>query len=475
MKILFINPPHIYNNGEQPNLIFPLGLAYLSAAIKNNQDHFSLYDCVIESPKPKKYTKKLYTIGYNKQLIINKINKFLPDIVLISCPFSNQQNIIIKLCTMIKKYLPKTKIILGGNHASSMPIIFLNTKKINYIIRGEGEKVLPHLITSIKTNKKLRNIAGIIYLKNKKIINNENKKIQNLDDIKFPDWGFFDIEKYIKSSFKHSMIKTKRTMEVITSRGCNVGCDFCASNIIFGKKWTARSIDNVIREIKKLKKKYNIEEIHFVDDDISQDIIRFIELCKKLKQIKITWSIPNGIRLNILNKKLIKIMKDSGCNSIFLPFDDYDYKKTKKKFNLPKIIKVIKFAKEINIYLVGFIIIGFYIDTKNSIFKKIKFVSSLNLNEIHISIITPIPGTKYYNKYAKKINDFNTLSAKNANLNTKFIKTKEIKLLRNFGYLYFEFINIITNPLSLFTYNQLNKYKRYYNNLIGKKYSMIFK
>jgi hypothetical protein len=51
---------------------------------------------------------------------------------------------------------------------------------------------------------------------------------------------------------------------MITSRGCPYSCYFCHN--LFGKKFRARSPENVLKEIDFLVKEYRVEELEIIDD-----------------------------------------------------------------------------------------------------------------------------------------------------------------------------------------------------------------
>jgi len=51
-----------------------------------------------------------------------------------------------------------------------------------------------------------------------------------------------------------------------------------------------RSIDSIISEIKYLKNKYGIEGVRFIDELLIVNDKRTLELCEKIKPLKIIWS-----------------------------------------------------------------------------------------------------------------------------------------------------------------------------------------
>lgn len=468
MKILLINPPQTYNLGENPFVVFPLGLGYIASVLKKNKFNISILDCIGEGNNNKTfYLKDKYLLGLSFNEIKHRIILINPDIVLISCSSSVQYNIILKIAEIVKKFNNSIKVIVGGHHVSALPKEVLKNKNINYIILGEGELTISKLINALSNNENIENINSLGYKKGKKIIiNGKQDLVEKLDSIPFPARELFPFEKYATSKYKQSMLLTKRKVaEVITSRGCPYGCTFCASHLISGKEWRKRSVKNVIQEIKILVNNYDIEEIHFVDDNIILDKERFKSLCKELIKINIRWTVPNGINISCLDKNLIDLMKKSGCYALFMPIESGSEatlsKYIRKDINFTHIKTMVAYAYKEGFYQVGFFLLGFYEETREDIEKTIKFASELEIDEAHFSIVTPLPGSEYYKQVENLIQNYDYHSSKNANIDTKYLTKEMIEKLRNKAYLYFELNKLLKKPLSYFNKTQIKRLYRY--------------
>jgi len=470
MKILLINPPQVYNKGETPFLVFPLGLGYLAAVLRKNKFNIEILDCLGGGFHIKtKYLSNKYIIGLPFDKIRKKIQTSKPQVVMLSCYFSVQYHIIFHIANIIKSINKNIKVIVGGNPVSAKPKEFLKNANIDFAVIGEGELPLLNLLNSLINKANMHKINGLGFKKNKKIIINKKLNlVQKLDKLPFPAWDLFPIEKYLSSRYKHTMIAPNcRVAEVITSRGCPYSCTYCASQIVSGNRWRTRSISNVISEISTLKSKYNVREIHFLDDNLLYNRKRFEQLCKELinSRLNIKWTMPNGIQTNNLDEKLLVLMKKAGCYAIFLPIESTNQKiikkHTNKKISLSHSKNIVKKAQELGLYLVGFFLIGFFEETKKDINNTIKFATDLGLDEAYFSIVTPLPGTRYYEEHSKSIDNYNYLSPKNANIDTKYLRRKEIEKIRDYAYMYFELHKLFSRPFSYLNFNQIKRIMRY--------------
>jgi radical SAM superfamily enzyme YgiQ (UPF0313 family) len=103
-------------------------------------------------------------------------------------------------------------------------------------------------------------------------------------------------------------------MSILTSRGCPFSCKYCYH--IFGNGARVRSIDKVIEEIKKCKKKFKFESLLILDETFTIDRKRVMEFCNKIikENMNLPWSCY--ARVNLVDIEMLKIMKKAGCYRI---------------------------------------------------------------------------------------------------------------------------------------------------------------
>jgi len=197
---------------------------------------------------------------------LKDIIKTKPDIVSFTSDtlaFQKTKNIAVKIKNKLK--IP---ILIGGVHITAMPESFSYPFDIGSI--GEGEITLSELIESFLKNKKfipseLEKIDGLIFKENKKIIKTSPRKlIKNIDELPFPARELTPMEDiYLKNQL--NLFGAERQISIMTSRGCPYHCVFCGSPVQWGAV-RFHSPEYVIKEIKYLVKKYNIDSIMFWDD-----------------------------------------------------------------------------------------------------------------------------------------------------------------------------------------------------------------
>ena len=175
----------------------------------------------------------------------------------------------------IKKLAPSIKIVVGGSAcAGQMGKNLLKTfPEIDFVIRGEGELPLVHLIktlTNPHANTNVVPIPGLI-TRHKDTQESSVSQMPHLDDLPIPDYG--DYFRHLKSLGPEKMFLPKIPMEI--SRGCwwrkgtghegASGCAFCNLNLQW-QGYRAKSNEKAIAEVDALSDQYQSLSISFMDN-----------------------------------------------------------------------------------------------------------------------------------------------------------------------------------------------------------------
>lgn len=386
-----------------------LGLGYIASYLEKHGHKVSIIDALAEGWHQRIFLKdkKLYLRGLSLKEIINRIPEDT-DFIGIAIPFAGSIKKVSELAYFIKKRFPKTPVVSGGITPSIDPLNILANEGIDMVIRGGGEIPMLKLVSGEEYAK----INGLVFKVGGEIFNNGSRSelIENLDLIPFPARHLLPMNKYLSLSGRGR--KDLRTVSVLTSRGCPFNCTFCSIHHIYGYKWTGRSAENVLLEIDDLIKKYKIQHIEFEDDNLTLDSRRANQIFDGLIKMnkRITWSTPNGIRIDTLNKPLLTKMRRSGCVALFLSIESGDPQVLKimnKQLDLNKVEEVVKICSELDINTSGIFIVGYPGETAESFEKTVNYINKLRklgLVGVGASIAKAYPGTELRNMCEK--NDY---------------------------------------------------------------------
>ena len=191
---------------------------------------------------------------------------------------------------------------------------------------------------------------------------------------------------------------------VKTSYSCPHNCNYCFSTLLNGGHYLCRKPSNVVEEIKNI----DCDNIWIVDDTFYVDrnkLDEFIDLNKKEKLNK-KYSIYFRADFIASNEKYMKKLSEIGvemCAVGLEVIDDEVLEKYNKKSSVHIILEALRILKKCNIKCIALLMID--IDAEKSYFKKLyNFIKKYNLYLSTISILTPMPGTKQYEKYKNRIN-----------------------------------------------------------------------
>jgi len=213
-------------------------------------------------------------IPFTESYIIEKIKVHSPKFIGISVFSTNSQKITVVLCTLLRKLLPDTKIILGGcglgNDIGGERVFGKTLLKHNladFYISGDGEISLVELL---KGNISYNGINSIDTIHFPNI--HDYDEIDDLDSLPFPDWSDLVYGNY--KILENNSI----SLAVTGSRGCVRNCSFC-DVAQYWHKFRFRSGENIAKELIRNKEEYGVISNHFTDSLINGSMKAFRNLC----------------------------------------------------------------------------------------------------------------------------------------------------------------------------------------------------
>lgn len=274
MKVLFITEAYI---------IDPIGIAYLSAALKKDGHEVALLrtgditsiDCIVKA-RPDILAYSVYTGRHRKYVELNR-----------------------KIRERLAVYGMYPVSIFGGPHPTFFED-YLNEPFVDFICQGEFDLLISDTFERILDHK----IAPHSVIK-------PDENPQDLDVLPFPDRDLI----YQFQENRNNPIKN-----IMTSRGCPFSCPYCY-NSIFNKMFKGRtiryrSINNVIEEALKLIKDYpETKYIFFVDDEFIGMKSRLYEFSEKWRR-QVAIPFHAQLRVDFLTEEKVDMLKTAGCTSI---------------------------------------------------------------------------------------------------------------------------------------------------------------
>ena len=387
MKIWLSVPPR--PREQILNLLPPFQLGYLAAACLRSGHEPRILDCALEQWEAAQFARR--------------VAEARPEVVgftMFSSDFYNAA----QACRALKQLPHPPVVLLGGIHPSSFPEPTLDSiPAADYIFVGEAEAGLPALLGALARDPApapeiLAGIPGLGWRQGGEARINAKANQLDLDALGLPAWDLLKPLRY--QQYPPTLFVRRRPFApIITTRGCPYLCTYCAGHNVSGYRIRNRSLDLVFDEIALLRERYGIRELHIEDDNFTWRRERVVAFCEGLLQRKwdLTWTMPNGVRLDTLDLELLKLMKRAGCYFLILGVEsgsDRILKHMRKKITVAQVEEKTRLVAQAGILPHAFFMLGYPEETEADIQATLDLSLRLPLIGAHFSSYRPLPGTQ---------------------------------------------------------------------------------
>ncbi|MFH1094575.1 MAG: radical SAM protein [Candidatus Omnitrophota bacterium] len=385
MNIALIRPPKISGAFEKILIQEPINLVYLGSFLKSKGFSVTIIDLEVEPFNAK-----------NIHYILNMHSINLAGITALTPTINNAHEVAI----LIKQYRKDLPIVVGGPHVTAVPDATLREfPAFDFCVIGEGELPMLALCRNILNPSSISKIAGIAGRNNGKIfINKPDDYIKDLDILPLPDRSLLKTKLYTNAYAAGINKGRKKLTVVFTSRGCSQKCTFCAVQKTTGDVVRFRSADNVIRELKDCKERFGYNHITFEDTNLTLSRDRFIEICRGLKSLNLSWDCQT--KVSLVDAPLIKIMKACGCLKIAYGVESGSQKilsLIKKDITIDQVKKAFELTHRAKIVACAFFILGAHPEENAADIRLTeKLIHEIKPDVFQLGIICPYPGTEIF-------------------------------------------------------------------------------
>ena len=312
MKVLLLSPPYIaeyMRNGRCDYVSwshtqwYPIWLAYCGALLEKQGHRVELLDAPAE--------------GLSYKDTFDKVRNFSPELLVVYSSTKSQQSDI-SFSERLKEKIGSYVVFVGPYISNNAEMLLRHSAKIDAAVQGEFEYPVLELANGVEKNK----IKNLVWKENGEIVFNGNRPLLSGEELnKLPFVTAFYREHLNLKNYKVPS-ELYPFVDLFTGRGCFWGrCAFCLwpSSFIKGGQYNTRSIDNVIEELKFVKREMPyVKEVFFQDDSLPKG--RAIELSRAI--------LDNG--LNIIwgcyvrgdfDYDTLRLMQESGCRALHVGYE----------------------------------------------------------------------------------------------------------------------------------------------------------
>ncbi|MHB8068955.1 MAG: B12-binding domain-containing radical SAM protein [Desulfobaccales bacterium] len=176
-------------------------------------------------------------------------------------------------------------VVMGGFHATLAPEEC--QEHADAIVLGEAEEAWPRLLRDFQ--------AGQLQPRY------QSPKLSDLKNLPVPRYDLLDLKKY-----KLLNIPSQ------TTRGCPYACNYCEVTQVYGGKFRHRPVDEVIHEIKEIRRVTQSDFIYFVDDNFVANRRHALAIMEKLIPLKLVYGCLATANVGD-DAEVLDLMAKSGC------------------------------------------------------------------------------------------------------------------------------------------------------------------
>ena len=364
--------------------IEPLGMEYVAAALEARGHRVTIADL--------RFTQR----------VESTIRSTAPALIGIACMHALETDAVLALVKRVRRVAPDAFLLIGGHSAAAYPKPFL-IDGVDAICVDDGEQVVPRVVEALERGQPLREIPGLM-----------------LRDPEQPT-GFFDTEgttgdyhldevplparQHVAAwRSKYACLAHRPTWLVETARGCPFRCSFCSIWQLHDRSFRERSIEHVCQDFASVG-----DHIFVADDLFWHHAPRSQALAQELvrRGLQKQWVlVQSRVDLVARHPELLEAWKPFAREfDIFFGLEaatNEGLKGLVKDTTVDRTAEAIAIAREIGFGVTG----NFVIDPawEQADFERLwAFIEQHKLWAAGFTILTPLPGTDYYEEMRPRI------------------------------------------------------------------------
>jgi anaerobic magnesium-protoporphyrin IX monomethyl ester cyclase len=285
-----------------------------------------------------------------------------PALVGISWTFAEQTMPTFLLAAMVKRYLPGTRVVIGGNAASLLhrelaKALPLHDYIDGYVV-GDGEPALREMATQLDAGRWLpANVPNMRFRRGGAVQQSLRTEKWHVDNDPPPDFDGLPLDRYYVGT---------RQLVYMTGRGCYYNkCKFC--NFPATKPgYQGRSPEKVAADLEFLARRYDTRLFYIADDAVApMKTYRIAQEVLK-RQLNLTWWVLTRYD-NGWTPDRLRTIEQAGCYRLFFGGESADTRLqeyTDKGFDRARIAEVLAMLRQTGLHVHMSTIVGFPTETE---------------------------------------------------------------------------------------------------------------
>jgi len=351
-----INPMELYHNQvTRVQGVFSLRMFHRSFGLMLIQGNIEAPCTLLDFPSLDRFIHEIKHHSYD----IVGISSIIPNI-----------GKLIKMCELVRKYLPKATIVVGGHVANKDGIHEIIDA--DHIVTGDGIKWF-RMFLGQDTTAAIRHPLAYSGLGTRILGITPRDKPGNTAAVLLP------------------------------SVGCPVGCNFCSTSALFGGKGKFvnfyKTGDELFSVMCQLEEKLKVRSFFTMDENFLLHRKRTLRLLELMQKNNKSWALYVFSSAGVLKSYTIEQLVGLGISWVWMGLEGEQSRYS--KLNNIETLPLVRFLQSHGIRVLGSSIIGLENHTPDNIDSVIDYAVSHNTDFHQFMLYTPIPGTPLYEQHRK--------------------------------------------------------------------------
>ena len=290
-------------------------------------------------------------------------------------------------------------VVFGGLHATVLPGEV--SRHADAVVAGEAEALWPEVVRDFQRGGR----AGL-----KRIYRESAPGRLRLGEAPMPRFDLLiDPESRPLAADPRATGQINRLgpynrITVQTTRGCPWDCEFCAASKLYGPRYRVKPVERVLEEIDAVRSMWRRPFIEFADDNTFVNKTWSKRLLRELAGRRVRYFTESDVAVAD-DEELLDLLYPSGCRQVLIGFESPRRASLEgldrvnwKAGRLPHYLEAIDKIQSRGVSVCGCFIVGLDSDTPQIFDELREFIERSGLLEVQITILTPFPGTRLYDR-----------------------------------------------------------------------------
>ena len=376
MRTLLVHP-----SGLMYSEIFlrlePLGVERVAAAARSGGHQVRLLDLQVFSH-----------VDLERELA-----EFQPEAVGFGLNYLANVPEVIELSRLVKSILPGCFVFTGGHSVSFIAphVLTQADGAIDAIVRGEGEVIVPMLLDAARDGD-LHRLPGVV------TADGSGPALRMLDSID----DCPPARDLTRRRNKYFIGTLDPCASVEFTRGCPWDCSFCSAWTFYGRSYRKASPETAAAEVAAIREPnvFLVDDVAFIRPEHGHAIAAELERRRVRKQ----YYLETRSDVLLRNQEVFQRWRRLGLDYMFLgmeALDEEGLEAYRKRVSLDDNIRALEVARGLGLNVAINLIVDPAWDTSRFELMR-KFAESVP-EIVHLSVMTPYPGTEIWHTAAKNL------------------------------------------------------------------------